>query len=57
VDGLELVVHEDQSFDLMIVSQDKRNIQVSLTDEQGTILRKILAGEGSEYKNRTGVEG
>jgi uncharacterized iron-regulated protein len=52
VDGLDLVVHEDQSFDLMIVSEDKRNIQVSLTGEQGMVLRKILAGEGAEYKHR-----
>ena len=52
VDGLELVVHEDQSFDLMIVSEDKRNIQVSLTGEQGLILRKILAGTGTEYLNK-----
>lgn len=52
VEGLELVVHEDQSFDLMIVSKDKRNIQVSLTDEQGLILRKILAGNGTEYLNK-----
>lgn len=52
VDGLELVVHEDQSFDMMIVSTDKRNIQVSLTDEQGLILRKILAGNGTEYLNK-----
>lgn len=52
VDGLELVVHEDQSFDMMIVSEDKRNIQISLTDEQGLILRKILAGNGAEFLNK-----
>lgn len=52
VDGLELVVHEDQSFDMMIVSTDKRNIQVSLTDEQGLILRKILAGNGADFLNK-----
>jgi hypothetical protein len=48
-DGLEFVVHEDQSFDMNIVSDDKRNVQISLTNEQGLILRRILAGEGAEY--------
>lgn len=52
VDGLEFVVHEDQSFDLNIVSEDKRKVQVSLTAEQGLIMRKILAGDGADYKNK-----
>lgn len=52
VDGLDFVVHEDQSFDMNIVSEDKRKVQVSLTAEQGLIMRKILAGEGADYLNK-----
>ena len=52
VDVLEFVVHEDQSFDLNIVSEDKRKVQVSLNAEQGLIMRKILAGQGAEFKNK-----